>query len=50
MHNLYTYRSVSKAIPSVKNDLQNKNEVYELIRDVINPEIDKVTFFFFKSF
>lgn len=39
---LYTYRSISRAVPTVKQDVTNKSDLYRKIFDVIDPEIKKV--------
>eukprot|EP01117_Protostelium_nocturnum_P005158 TRINITY_DN1874_c0_g1_i1.p1 TRINITY_DN1874_c0_g1~~TRINITY_DN1874_c0_g1_i1.p1 ORF type:complete len:1354 (-),score=489.30 TRINITY_DN1874_c0_g1_i1:93-4154(-) len=39
---LYTYRSISKALRVKPGDESNKNEMYEKMYEVLEPEIDKL--------
>eukprot|EP01111_Echinosteliopsis_oligospora_P015952 TRINITY_DN6483_c0_g1_i1.p1 TRINITY_DN6483_c0_g1~~TRINITY_DN6483_c0_g1_i1.p1 ORF type:complete len:1368 (+),score=367.50 TRINITY_DN6483_c0_g1_i1:181-4284(+) len=48
VHMVYTYRSCSKALPQVKTaDQSNKNEIYEGIYNVMEPEIKKLKDFMY---
>jgi len=42
IHTLYTYRSVSSALPQIKPDAPNKAALYRKIFDVLDPEVTKV--------
>eukprot|EP01119_Soliformovum_irregulare_P019520 TRINITY_DN6199_c0_g1_i4.p1 TRINITY_DN6199_c0_g1~~TRINITY_DN6199_c0_g1_i4.p1 ORF type:complete len:1378 (-),score=485.69 TRINITY_DN6199_c0_g1_i4:58-4191(-) len=45
---LYTYRSLSKALPQVKtSDDPNKNDIYEGMFDILEPEIKKLKSFMY---
>ena len=39
---LYTYRSVSRALPQVKPDVPDKAKLYRKIFDVLDPETKKI--------
>ena len=42
IHTLYTYRSISRALPQVQADAENKAELYRKFFDVLEPEIKKI--------
>jgi cytoplasmic FMR1 interacting protein len=42
IHTLYTYRSVSKALPQIKPDVPDKARLYRKIFDVLDPETKKI--------
>lgn len=42
IHTLYTYRSISRALPQVQADADNKAELYRKFFDVLEPEIRKI--------
>lgn len=40
---IYTWRSCSRAVPTVKSDVQeNRNEIYERTVEVLLPEVQKL--------
>ncbi|KAL9642946.1 hypothetical protein ABK040_010639 [Willaertia magna] len=42
IHTLYTYRSISRALPQVQAESDNKGELYRKFFDVLEPEIKKI--------
>ena len=39
---MYTYRSISRALPQIQADSENKAELYRKFFDVLEPEIKKI--------